>query len=116
MTIHVLVTGSRWLCDVYAVERELERLCAEHVLVGDCPTGADLRAREWCRFNRVTCEVFNADWRSHGSSAGPRRNRRMVRRAVELQPTFVLSFYRGGPGTKDCVAQAIRAGLHVIVK
>jgi YspA, cpYpsA-related SLOG family len=116
VTIHVLVTGSRDLLDPDQVTYHLERLCAEHVFVGDCPTGADKFTRDWCAANGVRCEVFRADWQKDGKSAGPRRNRRMVRRAKECPPTFVLAFPRGGPGTADCIAQAKRAGLLVSEK
>lgn len=114
MTISVLVTGDRNLADVGLVQRRLDRFCAEWVIVGDCPTGADYFTREWCAWRGVRCEVFRADWQRLGKAAGPRRNRSMVRRIRELCG-FVLAFPRGGPGTANCIELARRVDLPIRV-
>ncbi len=108
----LLVTGSRSLEDWGLVKAELEAERPNIVIVGDCPTGVDAFTRVWCICQSVTCRVYKADWRKHGRAAGPLRNSEMVRRAVELGAT-VLAFPRGGPGTRDCIFQAKRAGLSV---
>jgi hypothetical protein len=113
MTIGVAVSGSRHLQDVGVVSRALDRICAEEVIVGDCPTGADYFAREWCAWRGVRCHVIRADWRTYGKAAGPRRNLRLVRKARELGAQFLLAFPRGGPGTQNAIFHAERQGLAV---
>lgn len=112
MTITLAVTGSRELEDAEFVWAQISRMQPEVVIVGDCSTGVDALTRQWCRVFGVRCEVLTADWAKFGKSAGPRRNRRLVRKAKE-EGAFLLAFPRGGPGTRDCIAQAKRVGLHV---
>lgn len=111
--ITILVTGSRNLLDVGLVIEQLRRLRPDRVIVGDCPTGADRIARDWCKRTDVTVEVYRADWSREGRSAGPLRNAAMVRRAKELGAT-VLAFPRNGRGTADCIRKARAAGLTVV--
>ena len=106
------VSGSRRLKGP-AVTDALYHIFPDRVLVGDCPTGADRAARDWCRANKVPCEVFRADW-TQGRKAGPLRNGRLVARAVELRAKALLAFPRGGPGTADCMCQARAVGLRIV--
>lgn len=55
----------------------------------------------------------HAKWRSEGSSAGPKRNARMLAQAMEEGPVTVIAF-PGGKGTSDMVTKAIKAGANVI--
>lgn len=49
---------------------------------GACPTGADAQADAWARtVPGMHIERFPADW-THGSSAGPERNERMIMTAL----------------------------------
>lgn len=50
-------------------------------------------------------------WRRLGPSEGPRRNSRML--AKEPRPTLVIAL-PGGPGTKNMVTQARKAGVRVV--
>jgi len=109
----VVVTGSRDL-EPAPVVRALRKLNPDRVLVGCCPTGADLAAREWCAKHGVPCRVFRARWGLSGRRAGPLRNARMIAAAVEAGAFCVLAFPRGGPGTRDCMNQATAAGLAVV--
>lgn len=110
-----MVTGSRDLEDAEHVTTQLARMKPEHVIVGDCRTGVDRIVRQWCKTFGVECEMLTADWSQFGKSAGPRRNRRLVRKAKEMG-AFVLAFPRGGPGTLGCIELAKRAGLHVRIE
>jgi hypothetical protein len=93
----------------------------DFVILGDCPSGVDRAAWEWCvahlRPDQWRCH--GADWNRFGHAAGPKRNGAMVAHAVELRAAhpaaavFVLAFPRGGPGTADCMRQARAAGLAV---
>ncbi len=54
------------------------------VVVGDCPTGIDDEATEWCKANGVDFVAAGALWDFHrkqgrAAVAGPRRNRRLAR-------------------------------------
>ena len=117
----VVVTGGRdndgaWL------RRRLNQLLAadyvdhvECVLAGDCPTGADAVAREWCHDNDVNVVVFKAQWVRLGKAAGPHRNTMIAKWAQQLKdvsPILALSC-RGGRGTADCTRKLERAGITV---
>jgi hypothetical protein len=109
-----MVTGARDLADEEIVALMLNTLEPDRVIVGDCPTGADLHARLWCYAHSFVPEVCVADWKQHGRAAGPIRNAELVRRAA-VAGAVVLAFPRGGPGTADCIRQARAAGLEVLV-
>lgn len=115
MHFTVLVTGSRNYQDKSKIEDALAFLAKSrwpmNVIVGDCPTGADLYARDWCAENNTHCRVFAADWKKHGRAAGPIRNREMV----DQKPDIVLAFFEGeSRGTRNCVNQAAARGIKVI--
>jgi hypothetical protein len=117
----VMVTGTRRkdLCLRDWVRACLDAAAPAFVVLGDCPTGVDALALEWCEENLTPddYQVHRADWKAFGPAAGPKRNAAMVAHAAQLKidwpPVFVLAFPRGGPGTRDCMAQARRAGLTV---
>jgi hypothetical protein len=64
--------------------------------------GADEGAGQWAESEGIEPLVFKANWKSHGRSAGPRRNSIMLR---EGRPDIVIAF-PGGAGTKNMVEQA----------
>lgn len=107
----VIVTGSRDLDDEEIVCLVLNTFEPRRVLVGCCPTGADLHARLWCYAHSMVPEVHSADWTGRGRKAGPERNQRMIDAAPA--GAIVLAFPRGGPGTADCMRRARAAGLLV---
>ena len=72
--------------------------------------GADACAKIWADQASVPSQTYNADWKSHGRSAGPRRNQWML---DEGKPDLVVAF-PGGSGTADMVRRAKAAGLEVI--
>jgi hypothetical protein len=108
--MRVIVTGGRNYKDRTRVYAELDAVDVTALSVGNCPSGADLYAREWAnlRHRAYMTTVFHAYWSSQGPSAGPKRNSRMVAAGADL----VLAF-PGGKGTADCVAQARKAGIRV---
>lgn len=111
----VLITGSRdWDKDDFVrnVLFELLMIYGDRLVImhGDCPSGADRIARDWCVANGVRERRFPADWDRYGGVAGPIRNGIMV----SERPNEVVSFMRNGSrGTTDCVTKARRAGLNV---
>lgn len=131
----ILVTGSRVLergrGEGNEIERELlsnllrARENRDHltVVVGDCPTGADLYAREWLTdylgMGCVDPEVHTAEWETHGDRAGPVRNVNMVtsllrHRYLTERPVLCLALPRGrSPGTRGTMAMCRRADIPV---
>lgn len=107
----VIVTGSREWADPDRIYKALFDARPSLVIQGGCHTGADMYARAWARVQRVPCKSYDANWQKHGRRAGPLRNGLMLRSHPDA---LVLAFPLDGPGTKDCVRQAKRAGMHVI--
>lgn len=70
--------------------------------------GADELAADWAKARGVPCLEVPADWRKHGSAAGPIRNAKML----AYLPDCVIAF-PGGKGTADMVAKARQAGVRV---
>lgn len=67
-----------------------------------------MMALEWARANRVDHVTFSARWSEFGKGAGPERNVRMLTAYPEAT---VLAFPLGGPGTRHCMAEAVRRGM-----
>jgi len=106
----VIVTGSRSLGDSALVGRCLAELKPDLVVEGGA-RGADAIAREWALTHDVTPVTVHALWLGRGRGAGHYRNALML----ELFPgATVLAFPRGGPGTANCIAQALKLGMRVV--
>lgn len=113
----VIVTGSRdWYARDLAVRvvgRMVERYGRENltIVTGGAP-GIDLAFDHAAVILNVKREGHPADWKNLGRRAGPVRNAAMVAAGAD----FVLAVHRdlaGSKGTRDCVAQALAAGLRV---
>ena len=113
----VVVTGGRAFKSRRMVESALSELSPVLVLSGGC-RGADRLAMEWCAQNGVPGRMVFADWNRYGRSAGPKRNRVMVRLARRLAAErgceAVCVAFSGGLGTASCVREAFQAGLRVL--
>lgn len=79
------------------------------VLIHGGARGADLLADTYARRHNIPVLRFDADWKAHGRSAGPRRNKRMLE---EGKPDLVMAF-PGSKGTANMIAQARQAGVRV---
>jgi hypothetical protein len=122
----ILVTGSRdwpyaWLIE-NVLSRGIDRVLSGHlsgvsakrdivIVHGDCPIGADAMAEQWAQKNGVPTEKHPADWNTHGSRAGFRRNSEMVMLGADMCLAFI---YNGSRGALDCAGTAEVAGIHVI--
>lgn len=108
----VLVCGGRDYADRETFRAHMDFLHRTgpitEVITGDAK-GADYLARQWAFWNRVPCREFKADWKTHGRSAGPIRNRKML---TDGAPDLVVAF-PGGNGTEDMVTRARDAGVPV---
>lgn len=129
--MRVLVTGSRDWENRDIIYRALNEVCEEFelnyppdeygntlpdparltVVHGDCPTGADAIADDWCTGNAlIEPERHPAQWRALGRSAGPLRNQHMVDLGADLCLAFIRANSRGASGT---VRLAEAAGIPV---
>lgn len=111
--LKLIVCGGRDYADRDKVWDTLDRIRYHKeillIIQGDCPTGADLHAREWCLSAGIQMVNVPALWDKYGRRAGPMRNRSML----ELTPAGVVAF-PGGAGTANMVKQAKEAGLGVM--
>ncbi len=122
----ILVTGGRNRTDADTITEVLNRHWPAPgttltVVHGDCPTGADRIARNWCRVMAgsvsasgvtVVEEAHPADWECHGKRAGPLRNAEMVRGGADVCEAFPDP---GSVGTYGAVDLARRAGIPTTV-
>jgi hypothetical protein len=115
LNMRILITGDRhWRCDDLA-EQVLNRLLARYgpnlvVVHGGVP-GVDQSFNVVSRELGLTVEPHLADWKGLGKVAGPARNQEMVQAA-----DLCLALHRSiatSRGTKDCVRQALAAGIPV---
>ena len=79
------------------------------VIIHGNARGADLLADQYAREKSLKVLSFPADWRNHGRSAGPIRNRLML---TDGQPHVIIAF-KGGNGTADMIRQGKKAGVPV---
>jgi hypothetical protein len=77
--------------------------------------GADKLARMWAHDNmpKEFIHTFDADWDTHGRSAGPIRNQKMVDEAIKTGDELLVVAFPGGKGTSHCVAYAKSRGVKV---
>jgi len=78
----MMVTGSRSYRSREKVWQACFDMGGDILVVGDCPTGADLFARQWADFYQRRLEVHQANWARHGKKAGPIRNEAMARSTI----------------------------------
>jgi hypothetical protein len=114
----VLICGDRNWDDYQTVLDALSEVHqqkgVEVVIEGEAP-GADLMGRKAAVQLGIPYLPFPADWRKHGKSAGPIRNRQQHK---EGKPTMGLAFHNfieNSKGTKDMVNVLRGAGVPVTV-
>jgi hypothetical protein len=59
----------------------------------------------------IHVKEYRAEWHRFGREAGPMRNARML---AEGKPNLVVAF-PGGPGTRNMVDLARRAGVEIVI-
>jgi hypothetical protein len=109
----VLVCGGREYNDPANLYQVLDSLNSLHPftqIIHGAARGADRLASDWARSRKINVRAFPALWVQHGLSAGPIRNRKMLR---EGHPDLIVAF-PGGNGTEDTVNAARKAGVPVI--
>lgn len=81
------------------------------VLIHGGARGADSLSGLWASMRKDSVEerVYPADWKTHGRSAGPIRNQKML---TEACPHVIIAF-KGGNGTAHMVSIGKKAGVPV---
>lgn len=108
----IIVCGGRNYKDRAVVFGRLDSLHAGNKiteLVQGGASGADELAAEWAKERGVKLSTFTAQWKTHGRTAGPIRNQRMIDAGASL-----LVYFPGGAGTADCKGRAERAGIPLL--
>jgi YspA, cpYpsA-related SLOG family len=106
----ILICGDRMWDDLETMVREMERLPRSATIVHGAAKGADTMAGVIAEQLGMTVVPFPADWKKHGRSAGPVRNREMFRKT---DPDLILAFHSNieqSKGTKDMVNYARQHG------
>lgn len=106
----LVVAGSRFSTLSEEDMAKLDAIHAEHgvtELVSGGAKGVDKAGEEWAQRMGIPVRVFRADWRRYRRGAGPVRNREMAAYAD------ALAAFPGGSGTRNMLAEAIRAKLLV---
>ncbi len=109
----VLVCGGRDFTDRELVFQTLDDISETECRITEIITGgargADSFAVEWSGSRGVRSIVHPAQWKTHGKSAGPIRNRRML---VKEEPHLVVAF-PGGRGTRNMTVLAMQYRVEV---
>ena len=113
----ILICGDRDWTNRRLIEKFIDLLKPDHVIEGGA-RGADTIAREVCEDRNIDFLDMPADWDMLGNSAGPVRNREMLKEGQRLGLDYVLAFHndiKRSKGTADMVAIASKAGIPVVI-
>lgn len=108
--VTLLVCGGRDYADNQALNSFLNELAKGQPiaqLIHGAASGADSLASQWAKAKGIPVKPFPADWKTHGKSAGYRRNEQMLQ---EGRPDLVVAF-PGGMGTAHMLKIARQAGV-----
>lgn len=95
-------------CAYYLQEK---RKTHKVIIVSGHATGADALGERFAAENNLDCELYPADWKSHGRAAGPIRNKKMAEVADAL-----IAFWDGeSKGTANMIKLAKEHGLKTAV-
>ena len=116
LNMRILITGCRhWRCyDLadHVLKRLLARYGPDLVVVHGGAPGVDQAFNMAGRKLGIAIEPHVAYWKGLGNIAGPARNREMVEAGTDLCIALHRSIETSN-GTKDCVRQALAAGIPV---
>lgn len=108
--MRVVVTGSRRWKDREKIFQRLSDLSPETTITHGGARGADLLVDSVARGMGHHVQVYLAEWKKFGISAGFLRNIKML----ETKPDLVLAFWDGAsPGTAHTIRQAKQRGIPV---
>lgn len=116
MEKRIVIAGSRDFNDYSffsaKVDMCLSRIRKEFELIivsGHC-SGVDLMGERYAKENGFKVEIFPAEWKKYGKSAGPRRNKQMV----DISD-FAIAFPKesGSKGTQSMINFAKDKGIPI---
>ena len=115
MKKRVVIAGSRNFNDyeMFAsiVGEFLKPICEEYEMIivsGHC-SGTDLMGERYAKENGYEVEIYPAEWKKYGRSAGPKRNKQMVDAA-----DFAIAFPGvNGKGTYSMIQYAKQKGIPI---
>lgn len=120
----LIVTGSRTWEKPEMIRADLDARLENYdsitLLHGHNPNGADAIAHAWAleHPDKVVLLPFPADWKTHGPSAGPKRNQQMLEELLgmaDIARIGVLAYpERSSRGTTDMMDRAAKAKVPVI--
>jgi hypothetical protein len=118
--VKLLICGSRDYDDyefMRAILNDLRRRFPIESVIHGGAKGADTLGGVWAESVLLPVVVYRADWQTHGPSAGPIRNKRML---DEGKPDIVVAIINKpldqSRGTKNMVTISQNAGLQVFVE
>ncbi len=113
-TYRVLIYGSRTWLDHGPIRAFVDSLPSDCTVVTGGAAGADHIGFLAARARGLHCEVYPADWKTHGRRAGPIRNQEMLDHGLTLARGFRVD--GESRGTDDMTERLVRAGVpHQVV-
>lgn len=122
--LNLLVTGSREYPRLEFVKQVIVGLATypkrmqdiSELFVGDA-RGVDARAAKvWRELTGRTPQIFKAEWKTQGWSAGPRRNIKMIEAWMESGGGIALAFWDGeSTGTLHCMKELRKRDKLVLI-
>jgi len=108
----LLICGSRTYKNRRVMKQVIEKYNPERIIHGGC-RGADELAHCAADHLDIYIQVFEADWETYGASAGPIRNKRMLKQG---RPDLVAAFFDGRrtKGTMNMIKLARAANVDVV--
>jgi hypothetical protein len=114
MIVAISGTRNRLTTAQEGVVYESIRWVSEHFRPSDWRVGDATGVDEFVRGVMSSASKYVAEWNKHGDAAGPIRNRAML--TTPTKADLLLAFpVRGTRGTKDCIEQALRYRIDVLV-
>ena len=100
---NVCICGCRWFDDYDFFKEKclflLKNKIPNITIISGGASGADKLAEQFAKDYDFELKIFNADWDRYGNSAGPRRNKEMVKIA-----DGIIAFWDGkSKGTKHTI-------------
>lgn len=111
--MRVLVCGGRDFKDEELLYTYLEYMLRDSgplTVISGMARGADMLAVVWAEQKGLEILKYPADWTTHGRSAGPIRNQKML---DEGRPHIVVAC-PGGKGTEHMIRISKKAGVPVV--
>lgn len=112
--MRLIIAGSRTIQDYGIVAQLIRNYLAIYVpinlvIIQGEAKGVDKLAKAFAIDNDIKWKSYPANWGKHGKSAGPKRNRKMAKKATHL-----LAIWDGeSRGTNDMVKAGKEYNLHI---